>query len=192
MAKKLEVGDAFPVSSLRNIHDRDVAIPDPKAKWVHVQFRRFAGCPVCNLHLRSVVNRHPEIQSAGIHEVVIFHSSNEALLPYQGQFPFDVIGDPKKSLYREAGVESSPWALLNPVAWPSILKGNLEKVKPKGGPDGGPFGLPADFLISPDGKIVDAHYGSHAFDQWSVDELLAKARAGEVRTAAGPRSASVR
>ena len=34
------------------------------------------------------------------------------------------------------------------------------------------LGLPADFLIDPDGTLVAAHQGSHADDQWSVDDLL--------------------
>jgi hypothetical protein len=46
----------------------------------------------------------------------------------------------------------------------------------KGFPTGGPLGLPADFLIAPDGSIKAAHYGRHADDQWTVDEMLALAR----------------
>jgi hypothetical protein len=41
---------------------------------------------------------------------------------------------------------------------------------------GGPLGLPADFLIAPDGTVLARHYGNHAYDQWSVDQLLALAR----------------
>ena len=37
-------------------------------------------------------------------------------------------------------------------------------------------GLPADFLISSDGRVVGAHYGRHANDQWSVPDLLELAR----------------
>lgn len=37
-----------------------VPIPDPE-RLIHLQFRRFAGCPICNLHLRSIVRRHDEI-----------------------------------------------------------------------------------------------------------------------------------
>ncbi|MGW7379091.1 hypothetical protein [Streptomyces sp. NPDC054794] len=39
-------------------------------------------------------------------------------------------------------------------------------------PHGGRLGLPADFLIAPDGCVLAAKYGEHAYDQWSVDELL--------------------
>jgi hypothetical protein len=36
----------------------------------------------------------------------------------------------------------------------------------------GTFGLPADFLVAPDGKLIAVKHGKHADDQWSVDELL--------------------
>jgi AhpC/TSA antioxidant enzyme len=96
------------------------------------------------------VARHSELTDRGINEIVVFHSSAEELLPYQGQFPFDVIGDPKKALYRRYGVEISIWPILSPGAWPASLNGNLKKDKPalKGMPNGGILGLPADFLIA--------------------------------------------
>jgi hypothetical protein len=39
------------------------------------------------------------------------------------------------------------------------------------------LGLPADFLIGTDGRVLAKKYGKHAYDQWSVDELLAHAQA---------------
>src|SRR5258708_1737413 len=67
---KFTPGDTVPTLTLKSIHGADVSIPDPKAKWVHLQFRRFAGCPICNLHLQSFIARNQEIVSAGIQEVV--------------------------------------------------------------------------------------------------------------------------
>jgi hypothetical protein len=52
MGNQLKAGQAFPALRARTIHDRELAIPDP-GRWVHLQFRRFAGCPVCNLHLQA-------------------------------------------------------------------------------------------------------------------------------------------
>jgi peroxiredoxin len=171
--EKWKVGDNVPPTHLVNIHGQDVEIPNAKFKWVHLQFRRFAGCPICNLHLQSFMERNSEIEAAGIHEVVVFHSPNESLLKYQGRFPFDVIGDPEKKLYSLFGVDSSIFAILDVRAWPAMIKGNSLKDRPTGDPEGGPLGRPADFLINSEGKIVASHYGRHAFDQWSVDELLA-------------------
>jgi hypothetical protein len=43
--------------------------------------------------------------------------------------------------------------------------------------DGGHDGLPADFLLARDGRVVAAHHGRHAADAWRVDELLARVAA---------------
>ncbi|MBF6437062.1 peroxiredoxin-like family protein [Nocardia cyriacigeorgica] len=165
-----------------------VPIPDPDC-LVHLQFRRFAGCPVCSLHLRSVVDRLDEIHAANVREVVVFHSSAEELLKYTADLPLAVIADPGRRLYREFGVESAPRALLDPRAWPTILRAITREVRasrtpghvaPPGKPEGGRLGLPADFLIAPDGRVVASKHGAHADDQWSVDELLSHATKTEV------------
>jgi hypothetical protein len=39
-------------------------------------------------------------------------------------------------------------------------------------PTNGNLGLPADLLITGDGRVAAAKNGVHAYDQWSVDELL--------------------
>lgn len=157
-----------------------VTVPEA-GRLVHLQFRRFAGCPVCNLHLRSVVRRHPEIEAAGVREVVLFHSPAEELLDDTADLPFAVVADPAKRLYAEFGVESAPRALLSPRAWWPIVRAVLRSAwaitrrrehAPARRQDGGRLGLPADFLIASDGRVVAAKYGDHAYDQWSVDELL--------------------
>ncbi len=179
MPHKLQVGEKFPELDAKNIHGVPLSVPATDGRLTHLQFRRFAGCPICNLHLQSFMARHDEIANAGVREVVVFHSPDAELLPYQGRFPFDVIGDPGHDFYRRYGVEKSVWSILSPRAWPTAIKGNLRKDKPKRGgmPNGGLLGLPADFLIAPDGSVKAAHYGRHADDQWTVEEMLDLARA---------------
>lgn len=171
-AEKLRAGDASPVVKIVDIHGAAVAIPNPKTKWVHLQFRRFAGCPICNLHVHEFVERAADLTAAGIQEVVVYHSPPASLLPYQGKFPFAVIADPEKKIYQQFGVGTSVFAILDVRAWPAMARGISAADKPTGDPEGGPLGRPADFLIAADGRIVASHYGRHAFDQWSVDELL--------------------
>ncbi|MEU3273517.1 peroxiredoxin-like family protein [Saccharomonospora sp. NPDC006951] len=153
---------------------------------MHLQFRRFAGCPICNIHLRSIHRRYEEIEAHGIGEVVVFHSPAEELAPYVAELPFPVIADPGKELYREFGVEAAPRALLDPRVWPSIVTGiarasvralRRKEPVPSLKQQGGRLGLPADFLIAPGGEVIAAKYGAHADDQWQVDELLAKSLA---------------
>ena len=156
-----------------------IPVPDPN-RLVHLQFRRFAGCPICNLHLRSVARRHDEITAAGIREVVFFHSPAADLREHTADLPFAAIADPDKRYYREFGVESSRRALLDPRAWGAIIRGTtlttLGRFRaPAISQDGGHLGLPADFLVDTRGAVIAAKYGEHADDQWSVDELLAHA-----------------
>ena len=182
--EKLHTGAMTMPHELVSVHGAPVRVPDAE-RLVHLQFRRFAGCPVCNLHLRSVQQRHAEIVAAGIREVVVFHSPATELLAHVADLPFDVVADPARRLYVEFGVEASPRALLDPRVWPAIVGGVLRSglaiVRGRGKPpslvpQGGRLGLPADFLISCDGRVLASKYGIHAYDQWSVDELLAFAR----------------
>jgi peroxiredoxin len=178
MSEKLKPGQTVPKFSANDIHRKEVRFPEPQGRVTHLQFRRFAGCPICNLHLQSFVQRIAEVEKAGIREVVVYHSSDEQLLPYQGNFPFQVIGDPSKSLYKKFGVGSSLASVLNPGSWGASVKGMIAKDKPSIGfpPKGGPLGLPADFLIAADGRLIATHYGRHADDQWTVDEVLSTAQ----------------
>ena len=179
-------GDTFGARELTTIRGDTVRIPDPE-HLVHLQFRRFAGCPVCNLHLRSMVTRNGEIVDAGIREVVLFHSSADDLRRYEDDLPFSVVADPERKLYREFGVESSARSLLHPGVWGPARRGLGKAVArsarrrqpvPPLTPQGGPLGLPADVLIAGDGLVLASKYGVHAYDQWSVDKLLELARRG--------------
>lgn len=177
----IQVGAVVERRVLTTVEDVEVTVPDP-ALLTHLQFRRFAGCPVCNLHLRSMMRREEEISASGVREVVFFHAPAQELRRYVADMPFALVGDPEKLTYREFGVESAPRALLDPRVWPTILRAvavslgevlrGSKPLPPSRSPHGGRVGLPADFLIAPDGTVLAAKYGVHAGDQWSVDELL--------------------
>ncbi|MFF3680189.1 peroxiredoxin-like family protein [Streptomyces sp. NPDC002120] len=188
---QLDTGSLVRTRTLTAVTDgAPVAVPDPE-RLVHLQFRRFAGCPVCHLHLRSVVRRHAEIEAAGIREVVVFHSGADELREHVAGLPFAVIADPGKRLYAEFGVESSYRSLLSPRAWWPVLRalarGAVEvrrgrQKAPSRTQDGGRLGLPADFLIGSDGTVLARSYGAHVDDQWPVEKLLTlAARARTVR-----------
>jgi peroxiredoxin len=178
------VGDAFPTLELTATSGQLVTIPDPAGNFVHLQLRRFAGCPICNLHLRSIVTRKEEIRSHGIREVVVFHSTAAELAKHEAELPFPLIADPERELYRRLGVERRPSSLLSTRALRAAIAGQaaaLGNRSTKRGalgpikPTGGRLGLPADFLIAPDGRVAALKYGQHAYDQWTVDELLDQA-----------------
>jgi hypothetical protein len=120
--------------------------------------------------------------------VVVFHSNADDLLPIRDALPFEVIADPDKRLYKYFRVEYGARALLSPGVWIPILFGILRSLGkallkkaplPPINPHGGRLGLPADFLIGQNGAILECKYGSHAYDQWSVEEILALSRTVE-------------
>jgi peroxiredoxin len=177
---RLSHGDHLIHAQLNALGGHSVTVPS-RTKLTHLQFLRFAGCPICNLHLRSFTARAAEIAEAGIEEVVVFHSSEHELATYQPELPFTIIADPGRALYREYGVEPAAKSLLHPAVWATVIRalsGALAAVirrraaMPPMRPTGGNLGLPADFLIDTDGTLIAAHYGRHASDQWSLGELL--------------------
>lgn len=164
---------------LVTIHGKPVRIPDPHL-LVHLQFRRYAGCPVCNLHMRSCAAKHDEILAAGIREVAVFHSEPEDMLRFQGALPFAVVADPGKRLYAEFGVGTMPYTnALRLRSWRAAARGLASAPSLRGiGSKGQSYlGLPADFLIGTDGTVLAAKYGKYTDDHWQVDELLALAGA---------------
>ncbi|WP_328387227.1 peroxiredoxin-like family protein [Nocardia sp. NBC_00416] len=189
--------DPVSARTLTSLTGEHIPIPSP-GHLVHLQFRRFAGCPVCTLHLRSIVAGLADIRAAGIREVVVFHSSAAELRKYTADLPLDVIPDPDRGLYREFGVESGARALLDPRGWPTIARAvgaelaatgrHSGRPAPPAHPEGGRLGLPADFLIAPHGAVLAAKYGTHVDDQWSVGELLTLA--AEHGTPATPAASS--
>lgn len=176
--KKVQVGKVIGKRRLATVESKLVEIPDAK-DIVHLQFRRFAGCPFCSVHLRSIAKRHDEITAAGIREVVVFRSTAAAIQHHHADTPFAVVPDPEDKLYAEFGVGSGLRAVFDPrallAAMSKVIRGlpKLPGIPPWGK---GVLGLPADFLIATDGRVLACQYGTHADDQWSVDELLTLVR----------------
>ena len=100
----LKPGDVVPPRELATFDDHIVRIPET-GRIVHLQFRRFAGCPVCKLHLRAIGARIAELEAVGIREIAVFHSSAGALRRHGIRLPFAVIADEARRFY---GVQFHP------------------------------------------------------------------------------------
>ncbi len=166
-------GDKIKARTLSTVTGAEVRVPTPD-RIVHLQLRRFAGCPICNLHIRELASRAGEIEGAGIDEVVVFHSSADRLREYVDEVPFALVGDPKRKLYKEFGVDWSLRSVFYPAVFRAAARGLRQTTSLMGAlaPTENHLGKPADFLIEPDGTIRACKYGVHADDQWSVNEML--------------------
>jgi len=170
------IGERVPPFSLETLSHGRIRVPD--GRYTHLQFRRFAGCPVCNLHLRTFSAHLPRLDAVGVRTIAFFHSSEASMRPYQGELPLAVVPDPDRRWYEAFGVEESTLSVAHPSAMWAGLKGLATVPSSPIVGEGGHSGLPADFLIDATGAIVAVRYGSHANDQWSVDEVIALAGGG--------------
>jgi peroxiredoxin len=120
---KYKAGDMFPTTVMEAVIGETINLPNPNCP-VHLQFRRFVDCPICNTHIAEFRKRAREIESAGIKEVIVFHSSPKSIRSYQKDVPFLMVGDPKKVLYKQFGVETS-LGFARPKALGAAMRGIL-------------------------------------------------------------------
>ncbi len=189
--KRRRVGETLPAFELETLSHGRLSVPG--TSLIHLQFRRFAGCPVCNVQLRRFAQAHANLADAGVLTVSLFYSSRDAMLEYQHELPHPIVADPERRLFDAFRVERSRWAAASPRAWATAAIGLVSG--PSNPFEGGAQdGLPADFLIeradSAEGdhqaRIVDLHYGSSADDQWSVDDVLELAYMHQSQTRVSP------
>ena len=155
-----------------------LSLSDLRGRPVLLKFYRFAECPVCNLHVRTLVRRHDEVAAAGLTTVVLFHSPLSRVERKQGfDLPFPVIADPEKQIFGAYGVEESLGGMLDGQVARDYARamGAGFFSKPLGH-HGGIKGHPADFVIDRQGVLKHAHYGESYADSLGVDEVLSLAR----------------
>lgn len=184
MAKstQLQIHSRVPARIWHDIQGEALQVPHPTL-WTHLQFRRFAQCPICNLHVRDFFRSYEKIHQAGIQEVIIFQSTQEQLVDQKVEQPHDgnvhIVADPTRQLYQAFGVHRSMLSVAHPGAWWSAMKGVAQFGMRLPSGSESMFGMPADFLVDTEGAVVAAHYGRHADDHWSVEDLIQKRSAAQ-------------
>jgi hypothetical protein len=62
---KFKPGDVLPTTVMEAVNGEAISLPVPK-RLVHLQFRRFVDCPICNTHIAEFRKRAREIETAGV------------------------------------------------------------------------------------------------------------------------------
>ena len=176
---KYKTGDILVPLTCEAIDGRAVSIPDPSTRFVLLCFSRWAGCPICNMHLASYKRRVQELEACGILVVIVFHSPTKDVRELRGDLPFTLVADPEKRLYRAFGVGRSLLFAAYPKAF-RALRSEAAQGRKAERIHGGILGLPADFLIDRHGKFIAAHYGVHADDSLDVDEVFSLVHAATI------------
>lgn len=79
---KYKIGDRISTRILKSVRGKFLSLPDPSARFTHVQFRRWEGCPICNVHIARFRKHADAIRQAGIQEIIFFHSRPEAIAKF--------------------------------------------------------------------------------------------------------------
>src|SRR5438132_13714036 len=105
MNMKFKSGDIVPATTVESVTGEPIKLPDAD-RLVHLQFRRFVDCPICNTPIAEVRRRAREIEAAGVKEVLVCHCSAKSIGSYHKDLPFQLFVYPKRAIHNEFRMES--------------------------------------------------------------------------------------
>ena len=158
-------GQTAPDFTVTDIDGNTIRLSDYEGKKVLLCFFRYAGCPFCNLLLRSLIERYPKLHEQGLEIIAFMQSPRTGVTDHSvdkryPETPFPLIADPERDIYKLYGVSPS-FAKFSrsmvtvPKLLPSLYRHHLRQGKI----DGSFFLIPAFFLIGPDNlQIHEAYY----------------------------------
>lgn len=146
-----------------------------KAKKTAVVFLRYYGCTLCQYDIQQMAAHYDELTSGGGQVLVVLQSDPAVVAESvkEGDLPFDLVCDPKASLY----IRNAVWPAESLVEMgdDEASKKKLEKVHASGLKhgkyEGSELQLPAVFIVDSDRKVVYAHYAKKLGDMPDVSEL---------------------
>jgi len=161
------------------VYQRDpLTLSALRGRKVWLAFFRYSGCPLCNLRVHQMIQRHEAWERQGLQIVAVFQAPVHEVEANVGKqnAPFPIVCDPDEELYRLYGLEASLAGYLSAKNLPKMAEALKEGFIP-GTMHGTKTRLPADFLIDATGKVVDTFYaptiGDHIpFER--IDAFLAR------------------
>jgi peroxiredoxin len=117
---------------------------------------------------------HDELRAAGADVVAVFQYRAEPTHNFcrKRDVPFDCLGDPRREAYHAVGLERGP---PREYVGPHLAKGFLRAAR-HGALPGRPIGdvaqRPGTFVVSPEGRVVYAHYHRDSSDNPDVGEIV--------------------
>jgi peroxiredoxin len=172
---RLKAGDAAVPFTAQTAAGPRITLEQFAGKPALLMFFRYASCPMCNLRLRDFSQAYPRLHERGLETIAFFHSSVGSIRAHAGRqnYPFVLAADPAFQTYRAWGVETSWPRLFLSTLLPGFYVDWVRSMRYGfwGGVAMQLAKMPADFLISPDGRIAHAHYGRHIGDHLTVPEI---------------------
>ncbi|MFC3156947.1 peroxiredoxin family protein [Gilvimarinus japonicus] len=157
----------------KDVHGKPFQLSDYKGKRVMLSFFRDAGCPFCNLRVYELTHKYKHWQDQNLEVIAVFSDTSAQVRRYVAKHPrpFTMLADPKLQLYNRYGIEHSGSALLKALLFkfPRIVKGIFKGGRPSNNPH--VKIVPADFLLTEDGRVAKVWYGRDTSDHIPLTEV---------------------
>lgn len=157
---RLKAGDHAPALRLVDVEGKLVML-GPRQRRTLLCFFGDAACAFCNVYIYDLLERYERLARLGLGVIVLYRAPQEAVWHFVSgrPRPFPVVADPDGVAYSAYGVERSLWGKLRGIVTrlPTFVRG-LRMVGVAG--INVNLTMPADFLLDPHGRIVEAHYGT--------------------------------
>ena len=172
----IQTGDASPQFSLPAIDGSTFNMSDMQGKRVILTFFRFSSCPLCNMRIRSIIQRWDEFSNDAV-MVAVFDAKIGELQKRMKKHnaPFIIVADETYEEFNKNGVKKSffkfMWgAMRSPL---TLIKATLRGYVPLTMSISKLSTIPVDILIDEEGKVVEAHYCKDTADHISLDRMIA-------------------
>ncbi len=171
--KLSERNDAIDFS-IEDINGKLVSLRDFRGKKLMLSFYRYSECIYCNLRIHELMKRYDDFNKKGLEKVAFFQSSKTQIEKHTGKLnpPFSIVSDTQRKVYKMYQVEENSLSgyIKGYFQIPRALKAISLGFIPQTG-EGSKTLIPADFLISEDGKIAKAFYGRDISDHIPFEEI---------------------
>jgi peroxiredoxin len=174
---RIEVGAPAPTFQTEDIFGRPIELSAYCGKTLLLSFFRNAACALCNLRVHHLIERYPEYHRAGLEILAVFEAPRANMLRSVGKqdASFPLVADAEAQLYELYGVENSQEKIAATTAMPATAHAIAEAAAAGfelTHEEGSNFiRLPADLLIGPDGKVLQAHYAEYAWDHLPFEAI---------------------
>ena len=172
----LNSGSSAPQFSLPAIDGSTFNMSDMQGKRVILTFFRFSSCPLCNMRIRSIIQRWDEFSNDAV-MVAVFDAKIGELQKRMKKHnaPFIIVADETYEEFNKNDVKKSffkfMWgAIRSPL---TLLKATLRGYVPLTMSISKLSTIPVDILIDEEGKVVEAHYCKDTADHISLDRMIA-------------------
>lgn len=159
---------------MSDINNQIIPLTGHKGRITLITFFRFAACPFCNLRVRELKNWQDQV-SGNVAIVGVFGSPEdkvrEVISIHNPGFP--LVSDLGGGLYRAFGIGRSRAGVAKGILLrlPTLLRGWILTKRNPLIADGMLSSMPASFLVSDDGTLLDVYYGKDEGDHIPLSRI---------------------